>query len=89
MRRGGVAVVVRTQDIDSDVEVVAECDHNWEGTCSDHHAEDDPPVLLLHRLEEVDEAPAAARSILQLMDVVGNDDVEDASDVDTAVDDQK
>ena len=87
MRRVGVAAVGgRTQDIDNDVEVVAVHAHNLEGTCSDHRARDVPPVL--PHLAVAEEAPAAARSIRQRMDVEGNDDAEDASDVDMAVDDQ-
>jgi hypothetical protein len=79
-----LAVVVHSQDGDSDAE--AACDRNLEGTCSGR-VWDGLPVLL--RLEEAEEALAAARSILQLMDVAGNDDAEDASDVGMAVDDQK
>ena len=79
-----VAEVGHTPDDDSDA--VEACARTREGTCNGHDS--DGPLVHRH-LEEEAPVVAVVDSILQQLGAEGNGGAEDASDVDTAVDDQK
>jgi hypothetical protein len=75
--------VVGVHNLDDDNDEVAACVHTLEDTCNGHVECDVPRVLLIQEEEDL-----VVDNIRLQLDVVGNDDVEGASDGDTGVDDR-